>query len=79
MAMTNNEKQEAYREKMYAEGYKQARIWIPRDSEGKDIKLQRKDFLRRIEALTYGMSKAKLSKIFSETLKIIKSKIEGGA
>ena len=76
MAMTSKEKDEAYRNRMYAAGYKQMRIWVPRESEGKTAKLERKMFMKRLEALTAGWSKTKLSRCVSEVLKIIKTKIK---
>ena len=78
MAMTSNEKQEAYRNRMYEAGYKQMRVWVPRGSEGKTAKMERKMFMVRLEALTAGWSKAKLSRFFSEVLKVIKGKIKEG-
>jgi hypothetical protein len=76
MAMTNNEKSEAYRNRMYEAGYKQMRIWIPRDSEKEPIKTDRKMFLRRLEGLTAGWSKNKLSRFLSEVLVIVNNKIK---
>jgi len=74
MAMTNNEKQEAYRERMYAAGYKQIRLWVPRGSEGKAVKMDRQAFIHKLNELTAGWSRTKLSKIFKELLLIIKKK-----
>ena len=76
MAMTGKEKDEAYRTRMYAAGYKQMRIWVPRESESKTIKLERKMFMVRLEALTAGWSRTKLSKLFFEILKLVKEKIK---
>ena len=76
MAMTNRETQEAYRERMYAAGYKQVRLWVPRNSEGKEVKLERQAFLNKLEELTAGWSKTKLSRFFAGVLKIIAKKIK---
>ena len=76
MALTNKEKSDAYRKRMYADGYRQMQIWVPRESEGKTAKLERKMFMKRLEALTAGWSKAKLSRFFSDVLKIVKTKIK---
>ena len=76
MAMTSKEKNEAYRNRLYEAGYKQMRIWVPRESEGKTAKMERAMFIRRIEALTAGWSDKKLSKFFSAVLKIVKEKIK---
>jgi hypothetical protein len=78
MAMTPKERDEAYRSRMYDAGYKQMRIWVPRESEGKAVKMERKMFVARLEELTAGWSKARLSKLFSGTLKIIKERIKEG-
>jgi len=72
--MTNREKQAAYRERMYEAGYKQILIWVPRDSENKAVKMDRKDFMYKLEELTAGWSRAKLSRTFTEFLNIIKMK-----
>ena len=76
MPMTSKEKNAAYRSRMYAAGYKQMRIWVPRESEGKPAKLERKMFMAHLEALTAGWSTAKLSKLFSGILKTVKEKIK---
>ena len=76
MATTVNERMRAFREKMYAAGYRQAQVWIPTKSEGKEAKMERRLFLRRLEALTIGWPKKKLSKFLSDVLKIIKEKIK---
>ena len=80
MAMTGNERVENYRAKMYEAGYKQKIVWVPMYSEGKKEKLERRMFLSRLEALTAGWSKTKLSNFFSRVLKLVKEMIneEGG-
>ena len=76
MAMTNTENQRAFKERMYNAGYKQKIVWIPRETEGKKAKMERKTFMLRLETLTAGWTKAKLNKFLGEVLKIIKIKIE---
>ena len=76
MAMTNTEKAKVYRDQMYAAGYKQMRIWVPRESEGKTAKMQRKMFLVQLEALTAGWSEGRLSDFFSGVLKTVKKQIK---
>ncbi|GMO15302.1 MAG: hypothetical protein Pg6A_01360 [Termitinemataceae bacterium] len=71
MAISNRESQAAYRERMYAAGYKQARIWVPRKSEGRAVKMTRKTFISNMDALTAGWSNARLSKIYNEFIKVI--------
>jgi hypothetical protein len=74
MGMTNRETQEAYRERMYAAGYKQIRLWVPRDSEGKDVKTDRRAFIARLDELTAGWSRTRLARLFNELLAVIKTK-----
>jgi hypothetical protein len=76
MAMTAKEKDDAFRQRRYEAGFKQMRIWVPRESEINTEKLERKEFLLRLEALTAGWSKAKLSKLFSQILKDVNKKIK---
>jgi hypothetical protein len=78
MAMTRKERQDAYRERMYAAGYKQMRIWVLRGSESSAEKVERRVFLRRLEALTAGWSKAKLTRFLSGVLKTVKERIKEG-
>ena len=76
MAMTNAERQVAFKEKMYAAGYKQKIVWVPRETEGRKVSFERKTFLLRLEAITVGLSKTKLNKLFGEVLKIVKTKVK---
>jgi len=75
MALKNKELQANYRKRMYESGYKQMQVWVPRDSEGKSVKLERKLFIKRIESLTVGWSKSKLNRLFREVLNYISEKI----
>jgi len=75
MTLKNKENQAAYKKRMYEAGYKQMQVWVPRDSEGKGVKLERKLFLKRIEALTAGWSKSKLKRLFKDVLNYITEKI----
>ena len=76
--MTNREIQEAYKSRMYAAGYKQIQVWVPRNSEGKSVKMERRAFVAKLDELTTGWSKAKLSRFFADVLKIITKKIKEG-
>ena len=78
MAMTKKEKDAAYRHRMYEAGYKQKRIWVPRESEGKDMMLERKMFVKRLETLTAGWTKSRMSRLFKEVLLVINEKIKKG-
>jgi len=74
MAKTRKERQKDYRERLYEAGYKQMLIWVPRESEGKNIKMDRKMFLKRIEAMTAGWSRTKLSRLLRDALQYIAEK-----
>ena len=76
MGMSSKEKDQAYRSRMYAAGFKQMRVWVPRESEGKAAKIERKMFMAQLEALTAGWSEQKLSDFFYETLTLIKTKVK---
>jgi hypothetical protein len=69
--MTNREKQEAFKGRMYAAGYKQKTVWVLRyPEEGK--KLTRAVFLRRFDKLTAGWSAGSLSELFHAILNMVK-------
>jgi len=78
MALTDREKKKltAYRERMYKAGFKQVQLWVPRNSEGKDIKMERRAFLGKIEELTAGWNRRKLSKLFGELINIVRRKLK---
>lgn len=71
MAISSKEKQKTYREKQYAAGLKQTRIWIPREPEKKNARIERQTFVQAMDALTAGWSKAQLSRLFNDLLKVI--------
>ena len=75
MAKSDKERQALRRDRMRQAGYKQVLIWVPKNSEGKSIKLERNMFLKRIEELTVGWSKTKLSRLFKDVLNYISEKI----
>ena len=76
MKKTTSERQSQYRDRMYSAGYKQKRVWVPRDSEGKAVSMERRLFIARLDELTAGWSKSKISKFLSSILKIMKEKIK---
>lgn len=69
MAMTNRETQEAYRNRMYAEGFKQARLWVPRDFDAAAAKLERRAFTLKLDQITAGMNKTGVEKLYARLLK----------
>lgn len=64
------------RTRKYAKGFKQMLVWVPRDSESASEKLERDKFLGKLEFITAGWNKAKLSKFFSRVLKIVEREIK---
>jgi len=76
MAITSKEIQSAYKKRMYEAGYKQMQIWVPRGSEGKAVKMERKLFVKRLESLTAGWSKTKLNRLFKDVLYYITEKLK---
>jgi hypothetical protein len=64
---------------MYAAGYKQKQIWVLRDDPGPDGKtaMDRNGFIRKLDELTAGWGKAKLSKLFKKLVKTVE--LEKGA
>ena len=76
MARSDKERQALRREKMRLAGYKQVLVWVPKESEGKAIKQDRKLFLKHIESLTIGWSKTKLNRLFRDVIKFITEKIK---
>ena len=73
MAMTNREKSEAYRKRMYEAGYKQVRLWIPRKSDGSIVKI-----LIELEDITANWSKDKRARFIDDLVNIIRKKLQIG-
>ena len=78
MAKTHKESQKEYRDRMYESGYKQVQIWVPKESEGKKVKLERRMFAKQMDSLTIGWSKTRLSKLFKDVLNYVAEKIRQG-
>jgi hypothetical protein len=77
MALTNREKQRAYKARMYKAGYKQMVIWVQREPEGKPPAMDRACFIRKLDELTIGWTKKRLSNLYAELVRIIQGKKEG--
>ena len=71
MALTSKEKARAFKAKMYAAGYKQKQIWVPRQLGEKNGKITRNDFIRKLDELTADLSNKKQSDLFKELIRII--------
>ena len=76
MALSNKDYQRKFKDKMYAAGYKQMIVWVPRDSGKENKKIEQKIFIRRLTALTVGMSKTKLTRLYRDILVMVKDKKE---
>ena len=72
--LKNRTAQSAYKARMYAAGFKQKMVWVPRDNDEKESTLDRGAFIRKLDELTADWSAAKLSKLFGDLLKIVKAK-----
>lgn len=66
--VSNTENQRAYKERMYAAGYKQKMIWVPRNP---DEKISRSKFMKQFEELTEGWSGIRLSGLYSDILSMV--------
>jgi hypothetical protein len=75
MARTNAEIQAAFKARMYAAGYKQKQVWVLRDDPGPESRgaMDRNGFIRKVDELTAGWGKAKLSKLFRKLVETIKA------
>ena len=76
MGTSSKIRQAEFRDRMKKEGFKEKRIWVPVESESKAIQLTRLTFLKRIEELTLGWSKAKQSRLFNDVLGILRRRIK---
>jgi hypothetical protein len=73
MALTSKQKQKAFRERMYAAGYKGKLVWVPRDPGGKEKpKMDKGTFIRRVDELIAALSPTRQSKVLKETITFIK-------
>ena len=79
MALTNTERQAAFKKRMYEAGYKQKQVWVPRDeAEGKKVRMRLNAFIRKIEDLTAGWSEARVSGLFKRLVKAAESEARKG-
>jgi hypothetical protein len=69
MALTNAEKQRAFRERMRAAGYRQVQMWVLRKPGGELRKMDRNGFVRKLDELTAGWKKSRLVQLFAVLLK----------
>ncbi|MDR1390719.1 MAG: antitoxin MazE family protein [Treponema sp.] len=75
--MDGRERQAAYRDRMYAAGYKQIRLWVPRNAEEKPVKMERLAFIKLLDELTLGWNKTKLRRFLADLAKILITKAKG--
>ena len=76
MDYTSTERQKRYRERMHKAGFKKIGIWVSR-KEPKYIKMNTKEFVKRLKKLTDKWGTDELSQLFYLFITIIKSK-KGG-
>ena len=72
MAMTNSERQEKFRKQMYDAGFKNLQIWVPKKSESRSIKLERKVFAGKLEEITAGWPRVRLTRLFNDLIQVVK-------
>jgi hypothetical protein len=68
--MTNNERQKAFKDRMYEAGYKQKIVWVLRDPD-EGTRISRETFLKRFGKLTAGWSGKSLSGLFRLILSML--------
>jgi hypothetical protein len=77
MAYTNTENQRRFKERMYADGYRQMQVWVKREPKQKRRrKTDRETFIRKLDRLTSGLAEADRSALFMQLLKIAEAKKE---
>jgi hypothetical protein len=69
MAQANKERQEAFRQRKLAAGYKRKQAWV---REGTNWGLWER-FIEKAEELTAGWSETRLSGLFNRLIKAVKS------
>ena len=74
-AKSDKERQSLRRDRMRLAGYKRVEVWVPKRAEGKAVKMERGLFIKQIELLTVGWSKAKLNRLFKDVIKYITERI----
>jgi hypothetical protein len=72
MVMTNTERQREYKEKLYAQGYKQKIFWVLRKES--DLKMGKSEFLKKLERLTKKLSKEEVSRLYADFISILRGK-----
>jgi hypothetical protein len=74
--LSNVERQRAFRKRMVEKGYICKNIWVLRDDLKRNVKLTKEIFLRKLDELTVSFSAAKLTKVYTEIITLIKSRKE---
>jgi hypothetical protein len=74
--LSSTDRARAFRERMDAAGYKVRLTWVKKESEKSGAKITRRDFLGRLEELTDGMTDKRLSALYGEMLRLVKTKKE---
>jgi hypothetical protein len=66
--ISGTERQREFKERMYAAGYKQRIVWVPRKSKES---ISRSKFLKRFGELTAGWSSTRMSDLYATILGMI--------
>ena len=75
-SMDNRERQEKFKKRMYDAGLKQKIVWVPRESENVPVKMLRRAFMGKLEELTAGWSRVRLTRLFDELLKTARKHVK---
>jgi hypothetical protein len=75
-AGSSTERGRAFRERMYAAGYKNRMIWVKKEKSKSDVKITHRDFLGRLGELTEGMTDRQMSALYGELLVSVREKQE---
>jgi hypothetical protein len=75
MALTNAEKQRAYKERLYAAGYKQVQVWVLRKDTPERV--DRTRFIRELDGLAVRLTGAERKRLYKDLLEIIQARKEG--
>jgi hypothetical protein len=74
--LSNTERQRAFIKRMTKKGYIRRYIWVLRDDIKENIELTRETFRRKLDELTTHFSAAKLTKLYTEIIALVKSRKE---
>ena len=72
---SNVERQSAFKKRMAEKGYQRKQIWVMREAAPKNVRMDKETFRRKLDGLTVSLGGAKLSKLYSEIIALVKSRM----